>query len=351
MATRRQFLALAGTASIGAPAMLGASLHTGAAAADPPRLQKPPRLKAGDTVGLIGPAGANFETGPVQLAVDTLAALGLKAKPGAHLMARYGYLAGSDKERAEDVNGFFRDPSVHAILAMRGGWGSARILPHLDFDLIARNPKILLGYSDLTSLLLAINARTGLVTFHGPVGISRWTEFNVANIKRVLFDAEAVTFENLKETGEFLVPQEHRIRTIAPGIGRGRLAGGNLSVLAAMVGTPYLPSWNDRILFLEDTGEAPYRIDRMLTQLSQAGILSKVRGVVFGTCTDCEPGDGYGSLTLEEILDHHLKPLGVPAWSGAMFGHVERQFTLAEGVDVEIDATKGLIRMLEPAVM
>jgi muramoyltetrapeptide carboxypeptidase len=312
---------------------------------------KPPRLKPGDTVGLIDPAGASFERAPIQAVVDLLEAMGLKARLGAHLFDRYGYLAGSDKDRAADVNALFADPGVHGILAVRGGWGCARLLPHLDFATIAKNPKILLGYSDLTALLLAIHARTGLVTFHGPVGISKWTAFNVDYVRRVLFAGEAVTFENLKDPGEYLVPVENRITTITPGVARGRLAGGNLTVLSAIVGSGYLPEWEGRILFIEDVEEKLYRIDRMLTQLSLAGILAKVRGVVFGNCSNCEPGEGYGSLTLEEILDDHLKPLGVPAWSGAMFGHVPRQFTLGEGVEVEIDATRGTIRMLEAAVI
>jgi muramoyltetrapeptide carboxypeptidase len=341
--TRRAFLGTTAGAAIGTAL---AGTRTSAAAA----LVKPPRLKPGDTIGLIDPAGASFERGPMDIVVDTMAALGLKARLGPHLFDRYGYLAGTDKNRAEDVNTFFADPSVNAILAVRGGWGCARMLPYLDFATIAKNPKILLGYSDLTALLLGIHARTGLVTFHGPVGISKWTPFNVEHVRRVLFAGEAVTYENVKETGEFLVPVENRITTITPGVARGRLAGGNLSVLSAIVGSAYLPDWDGRILFIEDVGEQPYRIDRMMTQLNMAGILGRVRGVVFGNCTDCNPGEGYGSLTLEEILADHLKPLGVPAWSGAMFGHIERQFTLGEGVEVEIDAARGTIRMLEPAV-
>jgi muramoyltetrapeptide carboxypeptidase len=345
MNTRRELLLAAAAAVPGA---------LGQRALQPPPAKlpvKPPRLKPGDTVGLIDPAGASFERAPVEIVIDLLGALGLKARPGAHLFDRYGYLAGSDKDRAADVTAFFADPTVNAILAVRGGWGCARLLPHLDFATIARNPKVLLGYSDLTALLLAIHARTGLVTFHGPVGISKWTAFNVDYVRRVLFAGEAVTFENLKDPGEYLVPVENRITTITPGVARGRLAGGNLTVLSAIVGSGYLPDWEGKILFVEDVDEKLYRIDRMLTQLALAGILSKVRGVIFGNCSGCEPGEGYGSLTLEEILADHLKPLGVPAWSGAMFGHIPRQFTLGEGVEVEIDATRGTIRMLEAAVL
>lgn len=348
MITRRTFIRAAATGAALATPAAGLGARTRGVA--PISIVKPPRLKSGDTVGLINPAAAAFERAPIDVVVDSLAALGLKARPGAHLFDRYGYLAGTDRNRAEDVNTLFADPSVNAILAVHGGWGCARLLPHLDFGTIGKNPKVLLGYSDLTALLLPIHARTGLVTFHGPVGASKWNSFKVDYVKRVLFAAEAVTFENVKEAGDLLVPVEHRIRTITPGVARGRLAGGNLTVLSAIVGSGYLPDWDGRILFLEDVEEKLYRVDRMMTQLQLAGILSKVRGVVFGNCTNCDPGAGYGSLTLEEILDDHLKPLGVPAWSGAMIGHLDRQFTLGEGVEVEIDSTRGTIRMLEPAV-
>ena len=340
MITRRGFLDTTGAAALAAVLP----------APGPPKILKPARLKEGDTVGLVNPAGASFERGPMDIVVDSLAALGVKARFGEHLFDRYGYLAGTDKNRAADVNAFFADASINGIVAVRGGWGCARLLPYLDFATIGKNPKILLGYSDLTALLLAINAKTGLVTFHGPVGISTWNAFQADYVKRVLFAAEAVTFENLKDPGENLVPVENRIRTITPGVARGRLTGGNLTVLSALVGSSYLPDWEGRILFLEDVEEQLYRIDRMLTQLGLAGILSKVRGVIFGTCSGCNPGAGYGSLTMEEILDDHLKQLGVPAWSGAMIGHAGRQFTLAEGMEVEIDASQGTIRMLEPAV-
>lgn len=332
---RREFLGTVGTVAL-----------VGRAAG----VVRPPRLKPGDTVGLVDPAGASFERASIDIVVETMAALGLKARLGAHLFDRRGYLGGTDRDRAADVNAFFADSAVGAILAVRGGWGCARMLPYLDFAAVAKNPKVLLGYSDITALLLAIHARTGLVTFHGPVGISKWNAFKVDYVRRVLFAAEAVTFQNVSEPGDLLVPVENRVTTITPGVARGRLAGGNLSVLSAIVGSAYLPDWEGKILFLEDVEEKLYRVDRMLTQLKLAGILDRVRGVIFGTCSNCGPGDGYGSLTLEEILDDHVRPLGVPAWSGAMIGHMDRQFVLPEGAEVEIDASLGTIRMLEPAV-
>jgi muramoyltetrapeptide carboxypeptidase len=170
---------------------------------------------------------------------------------------------------------------------------------------------------------------------------------------RVIFGGEAVTFQNAREIEEGeLAQRKNRVRTITPGTARGRMLGGNLTVLTGILGSPFVPDFTGAILFLEDTDEAPYRVDRMMTQLKLAGILDKVSGVVFGECTDCDPGEGsYGSLTLEEILTDHLKPLGIPAWHNAMIGHIPKQFTIPLGIEVEIDAAAGTIRMAEPAVL
>jgi len=311
---------------------------------------KPPRLTQGATIGLVNPAGATFESVDVDIVRETLAALGLQSAVGEHVLDRYGYLAGTDRDRAEDVNEMFRDSSIDAILAVRGGWGCNRILPLLDYESIAEHPKALIGYSDITSLLVAVHARTGLVTFHGPDGISTWNAFTVEWFRRILFDGEAVTLENPRSKGDNLAQTRGRVVTITPGVARGRLVGGNLSVLSAMMGSDYLPAWEGSILFLEDIEEAVYRVDRMLTQLRLAGVLERIRGFVFGQCTRCEPGEGFGSLTLEEVFRDHIAPLNVPAWSGAMIGHIADKFTVPLGVEAEIDARAGTIRLLEPAV-
>jgi muramoyltetrapeptide carboxypeptidase len=345
MPSRRTFI----TTGASAAAAVAAGARVGAQRAAQP-IVKPKRLRAGDTVGLIDPASAIFRPVVIDIVSETMAALGLKVKRGRHLLDRYGYLAGRDEDRAADINALFADDEVDGIVAVRGGWGSARLLPRLDYDAIRRHPKPLIGYSDITALHLAIHAKTRLVVFHGPVGGSGWNAFNTGWVKRVLFDGEAVTFENVKEFGDNLAQVDHRVQTITSGRARGRIVGGNLTVLSAIVGSPYLPDWDGAILFLEDVGEDIYRVDRMLTQLALAGILGRIRGFVFGTCDECGPGEGYGSLTLEEVLADHIRPLKVPAWQGAMIGHIDRQFTIPIGVDVEIDADRGTIRMLESAV-
>jgi muramoyltetrapeptide carboxypeptidase len=321
------------------------------ASAERPRVVRPRRLAEGDTVAIVAPASATFNTLDLRIAVESLEALGLKVKLGEHLLDRHGYLAGRDQARAADINRSFADGSVRAVLPLRGGWGTSRLLPFLDFDRIRRNPKIVLGYSDITSLHMAIAAQTGLVTFHGPNGMGRWDEFSVNWVRRILFGAEAVTLENLQTKGDFLVQTEHRIQTIRPGTARGRILGGNLTVLTAIVGSPYVPDFDGAILFLEDVGEDIYRIDRMLTTLKLAGALDRIRGFIWGTCSECEPGEGFGSLTFEELFADHIAPLEVPAWQGAMIGHRTPQFTIPQGIDVEIDATTGRIQMLQPAVL
>ncbi|HLP91906.1 MAG TPA: LD-carboxypeptidase [Nostocaceae cyanobacterium] len=308
----------------------------------PSTIIKPPRLKIGDTIGLVAPAGI-IDAEDIETAKASLAKLGLKTKTGKHILDKYGYLAGTDSNRAQDINTMFADNSVKAIISMRGGWGCNRILPLLNYPLIRSHPKIIIGYSDITSLLLAINARSRLITFHGAVATSTWNDFTINYIQRILFNGEAVTMQNNDH-------EEGKINIITPGTARGKLVGGNLSVLAAMVGSGYLPSWRNGILFVEDIGEDIYRLDRMLTQLKTAGIFHQISGFIFGQCTNCKSDDGEPSFTLMEILQEHIQPLKIPAWYGSMIGHIRDKFTVPVGLDVEINADLGTIKLLEPAV-
>lgn len=330
------------------PVLAGLPLSSAAAGAVSPI--KPPRLSPGDLVAMVNPAGATAHRVEVEIVTESLEALGLRVKHGRHLLDRYGYLAGTDVERADDLNRQVTDPEVRGVVAVRGGWGCARILPLTDFDALREQPKVLVGYSDVTALLLGVHARTGLVTFHGPVGLGPWNSFTVDYFRRVLFQAEAVTFRNPERRGDNLVQVHDRIQTIRSGTARGRLLGGNLTVLTALLGSSYLPDWKGCILFLEDIREEIYRVDRMLTQLKLAGILEQAAGFVFGKCTDCDPSQSYGSLTLDQLFDDHIKPLGIPAFHGAMIGHITEKFTLPVGVEAELDASAGTIRLLEGAV-
>jgi muramoyltetrapeptide carboxypeptidase len=313
---------------------------------------KPPRLRAGDIIGIIEPASASDDAFDLQLVEEMIRAMGLVPKRWTKPKTRFGYFSGPDADRAAEINAMFADKDVRGIICVRGGWGAARTLPMLDYAAIRANPKMLLGYSDITALHMAIQARTGLTTFHGPVGVSGWGKASFDHFRALLFDAQVPTLTNPRLPEDRLAPRRFRTQVIRSGKALGRLLGGNLTVLSALVGTPYLPDFTGNILFLEDVDEAEYRIDRMLTQLGQAGILGKLSGVVFGQCTDCvaKGTKGYGGFTLNQVLEQHLKPLNVPAFQGSWFGHIGDQFTLPVGGFAEIDADAGTIRMVEAAV-
>lgn len=312
--------------------------------------RKPPRLRPGDTVGLVEPAFFPDDPYDMRFVLETIGAMGLVPKVAAHVGDRFGYLAGSDADRAGDINTMYADPAVRAVFAVRGGWGCARILPYLDWRSIAANPKLFVGFSDITALHMAFAARARFPTIHGPNASSAWGRQSWEPFRAMVFDAAMPTYANPTAHDDRLVQRAWTIRTIRGGKARGRLLGGNLSVLASLVGTAYLPDFTGAILFLEDTGEAPYRIDRMLTQLRLAGILGTVAGVVFGQCTQCGGDGSEGGFSLSEVLQQHFEPLRVPAYEGAMFGHIADQFSLPEGAAAEIDADAGTIRVLEPVV-
>ncbi|MDT9600319.1 S66 peptidase family protein [Sphingosinicella rhizophila] len=348
MLDRRTIIAGLGAA---AGALALPSRGFASAAARGKALRKPPRLRPGDTVGLVEPAGFTDDEYDLALVLENIRAMGLVPKPAPHLATRYGYLAGKDEERAADLNAMYADDKVRAVFAVRGGWGSARMLPYLDFDRIRANPKLLIGFSDITALHMAFAARAGFTTIHGPTAAGSWGKFSWDAFRSLVFDAATPLYANQQSAEDRLVQRGGRIRTFRPGKASGRLLGGNLTVISTLMGTPYLPEFDGAILFLEDVSEAEYRIDRMLTQLKLAGILGRVAGVVFGQCTGCtNPGPSFGGFTLSQVLKQHLEPLGVPAFQGAQIGHVANQFSLPVGVPAEIDAAAGTIRILEPAV-
>lgn len=314
--------------------------------------QKAMRLRPGDTVGLVEPAGFSDGLAQIEAVKSTISSMGLVPKVGRHVASRHGYLAGTDRQRAADLNEMFTDKDVRAIFAVRGGWGSARLLPFLDWGAIRANPKLLIGSSDITALHLAIAAHAGFPSIHAPNAASSWQDISWGSLRSIAFDGATPILGNLSVADQDpLAQQRWRTTTVRGGKARGRLLGGNLSVLTALVGTPWLPAFDGSILFLEETGEAEYRIDRMMSQLAQSGILRRVSGVVFGQCTRCSSGVAdYIGFTLPQLHQHYLLPLGVPAFYGANIGHVANQLSLPVGVQVEIDADVGTIRILEAAV-
>ena len=356
MNTGRRLL-LAAAAAGGGLAAAAAAASTPLKPATPTKLPtrlptlRAPRLRAGDTIALVSPSSALYEREPYTLAIETLQAMGFKVREAPHLRARYGHFAGTDAQRASDLNAMFADPSVQGILAMTGGSGANRILPLLDYEQMRRTPKFLGGFSDITALLNAVQARSGLVTFHCPVAESEWNRFSLDHFRATVMDGQPALLTNPKDPDDHPVPRTGRITTLRGGKARGPLLGGNLAVLTSMAGSPYWPVFDGAILVLEDINEYIYRVDRMLSTLMISGVLQRVAGVVLGAFTKCEPGDGrYGTLTLDEVFDDYFLPLKVPVYRGALFGHIRRKITLPVGLDVEIDADGGSIRYLQPAV-
>lgn len=304
------------------------------------KLVKPKALKRGDTLGLIAPASPIYEESVFNKMLKDVEGLGYKIKLGKHVKNRNGYLAGTDTDRAQDLMDMFGNPEIDGIICTRGGWGSNRIIDKIDYDLVRQNPKVFCGFSDITSLHMAFYTQSGLHTFHGPVGKSVWNELTTAAFKLMVETTQKPLFS---------VPDgEEDAFTITPGKANGKLFGGNLTVLVSMIGSQYLPSFQDSILFLEDIGENIYRIDRMLTQLKLSGILDEISGFIFGKCTDCSAGEN--SLTLKQVLDDHIKPLKIPAFYGAMISHEDSNLTLPVGIEARIDARAKSIQLLDTAV-
>jgi len=307
----------------------------------------PKALLRGQTVGIISPSAASADRMEYTFAKEAMEAMGLKVKVGDNFKNRFGHLAGTDEERAADFNAMFADPEVKAIICLRGGSGAARILPLIDYEQVKANPKPLLGYSDITALHCALHSQTGLISFHGPNGSGSWNSFHANQFQQLFFDQKLLNFKNEVTKGDDLVAKGNRIQTLTKGTVEGKILGGNLTVLTALSGTPYYPDFQDAILFIEDVGEDPYRIDRMMSTLKLNGTLGKIKGFVFGQCSDCKPGSGYGAFTVDQIMDQYIIPLGIPAYFGAMIGHISKQFIIPVGARVRLNADQGSITLLE----
>jgi muramoyltetrapeptide carboxypeptidase len=302
----------------------------------------PTALKVGDKVIIVSPAGAVFDLKKMEEFSTILSNLGFVVEVAKSALNRVGYLAGTDHERAEDINNAFADKSIKAIFCTRGGWGCARILSSLDYKLIAENPKVIMGFSDITSLLLAINAKTKLITFHGPVGLSSWDPFSTLCFTNTVF---------LGNRNVFPFGVEDKTIVLNQGMAQGELIGGNLTVFNSLLGTEYFPNCENKILFLEELNEDPYKIDRMLTQLKLAGVLDKLTGFVFGACTKCVSEDPLQSFTILEVIKHHVLPLNIPAIYNEPFGHTPKKWTLPIGAMAELDSNNLKLELLQSAVI
>ena len=316
-------------------------------------LLKPKRLSPGQTIGIAAPASPPNEPETIRFAIETVESLGFRVKPAAHLFHRNGYLAGDDATRADDLNALFAEDNVDAIICVRGGYGSSRLLPLLDYNIIRANPKALIGYSDITALLLSIQYKTGLVTFHGPIAGQSYTAYTLAEFKKILFNPQptmGIAAPPSFERSEGCVEKENRITSFVPGKTQGRLLGGNLSLVSHLIGTSYMPDLSGAILFLEDVSEPIYAIDRMLTQLWLSGNLQKAAGIVFGKFTEIQKSEWIQDRLLEDVLVERVGSINIPTVSGLMIGHVDDQTTIPIGCLAELDATSGTLTLLEAPV-
>lgn len=333
-----------------ASAIAGAAFPFVAAGKAQRALVKPPRLKPGALVGVVAPSGV-LDDAQVERCVRNLEAFGVRVKLAPNVRAAHGGYAGTAAQRVEDLHAMFRDREVDAIWCARGGSGVSAMLPLIDYGLVRRSPKIVVGYSDVTALHLALLRRAGLVSFHGPVATSTFSDYSAAGLRAVLMEpGSRPTFEAAAENLARVLEPAFMPRTYVEGVATGRLVGGNLSVLSALVGTPYGAAAGPSLLFLEEVSEAPYRIDRMLTQLAQSGLLGSVAGAMLGIFQRCEPADGEPSLSLQEVLASHFDALRRPAGYGYSFGHVAHQMTLPVGVRARLDTRSRTLTLLEPAV-
>ena len=300
---------------------------------------KPEPLRRGDRVRLIAP-GSPFDRGLFRAGQRALEGLGLVPVVNRDVFAREGFLAGSDRRRAEELKWAMQEEDTKAVWCIRGGYGTARLLPLLDLPRLRRHPKLLVGFSDVTALLVQLARSDGFVTIHGPVitQLPRLPATDLRWLMAVLFGARA--------------PQRlplGRTRTLVPGKAEGTLVAGNLSILASLAGTRFAPDLRGTVLCLEDVNEEAYRLDRLFWQIVSAGLLRGIRGIVVGELVGCKP-EGTGLHSARRVLERAISALGFPALSGAAFGHGRRNLALPIGVRARLDAGARSLTLLEPAV-
>ncbi len=304
--------------------------------ADAPSPLHPPPLAPGARVALVAPAGPLRDATELERAESNARAFGWEPVVGAHALARHDYFAGDDAARLADVNTALRARDVDAIWCLRGGYGAMRLLEEIDYGALAARPRALIGYSDITALHCAVAARVpGLVTFHGPTARAALSPFSRDSLRRAVVD------------GADPCGAMPTARVLRRGHAAGRLAGGNLALLAALAGTPYAPRFAGAIAVLEDVNEATYRVDRMLRQLVLAGSFADCRAIVFGHCTACPDAcDDDGRRSLDAVVGELAALLGVPTLVGAPVGHIDDQWTIPLGASAVLDADAGTLQVV-----
>lgn len=319
------------------------------------KILKPVRLYPGDKVGLTAPAWAITEN-DLQLSIERVKTLGLEPVYSDKILGNYGYFSGTDNERADAFNNMIKNPEIKGIIFTNGGYGCARILDLIDYDLIKKNPKVIIGFSDNTALINSIHKKTGLVTFHGPISKTIHRDYNKQQFENIAINpTEKYTIEStdddLQKSADDKIYERY---IITSGKVKGELTGGNLTLICSMIGTPYQIDLKDKIVMIEDVGEEPYRIDRMLTQLIACDELTKASGIAFGICRGCDKTDkttAPHSFTLRQVIEDIIKPLKIPAVYGLSFGHNINNFTFPIGINAELDTDRMAITLQEKAVI
>lgn len=315
---------------------------------------KAPRLKIGDKVGLVAPAWLITEK-QLELSIERVKMTGLEPVFSDKILGKNGYFSGTDKERADDFNSMIKNPEIKGIIFANGGYGCTRILDLIDYDQIKHNPKIIIGFSDNTALINSIYQNTGLITFHGPISRTIHHDFSKQHFESIVFNP---TNKYVIESSDDDLQKSEKDKTfdrytIKSGKAQGQLTGGNLTLICSMIGTPNQIDLADKIVMIEDIGEEPYRIDRMLTQLIDSGQLIKASGIAFGICKGCDKSDksiAPNSFTLRQVIEDRIRPLEIPSVYGLSFGHNKNNFTFPIGLNAKLDADKMTIKLMDQAV-
>jgi muramoyltetrapeptide carboxypeptidase len=346
MQARRSFLGnLLAASAIGLLPTYSSSAPLAPEMKNPKLLPKP--LLKGFTVGLIAP-GYAFPEKIIAEVSALLNDMGYEPYYTHRILERHGYFSNTDEERAADMNHMFSNTNVDAILCIRGGYGCTRILGMLDYDNIKANPKPLIGFSDVTALLNGIHKMTGLIAFHGPVGSSLDDSYTKQCFKNMLSVSEELpVISNTELEPKYTNDPIYERYTITSGRAEGELCGGSLTLINALIGTPHEIDFTDKLVCIEDIDEAPYRIDRMLTQLVEGPTFKKAAGIIFGVCIGCNESSNPNSFSLKEVLLDRIRPLGIPAVYGMSFGHVKQNFTFPIGAKASFDTHTMTISILE----
>lgn len=311
------------------------------------KIIKPKKLKKGDLIGIVSPASSPNDLNRINSGVKYFESLGYRVEVGKNILNQTGYFSASDEERLEDLHAMFKNKNVKAIISTRGGYGSARLLDKINYSIIKKNPKIFVGYSDITALQLSIFKRTGLITFAGPmVAVDFFSDvdsFTEENFWKILTSS--------KKIGKLVNPNSEPFYSINPGRCDGKLLGGNLTIISSLLGTKYLPEFKNSILFMEEINEKPYRIDRMFNQLRLANVFDSVKGIVLGRFVDCYEKDSTkNSFKLNEVIFEYFDKLKIPVLYNVKHGHIKQNLTLPIGVNTKLNASRNFIEITESAV-